>query len=353
MSYRLADYDYALPGDLIAQVPAAERTGSRLLHVDGMQLLDHRFTDLTELVAPGDLIVFNDTRVIKARLHGRRPTGGRVELIIERIVGGNEAWVQLRASHPPKVGQAIELDAGVTAEVLDREDRFFRLRFAGVRSLADWLDANGTLPLPPYIARMPGAIDTERYQTIYARESGAVAAPTAGLHFDATLLAALTGKGAVPAYVTLHVGSGTFQPVTEEDVSRHRMHAERYVVPAKTAAAFATTRAQGGRILAVGTTTLRTLESATDASGTLRAGAGQTDLFILPGYRFRAVDRLLTNFHLPRSTLLMLVAAFAGLAATRAAYAHAIAARYRFYSYGDAMLLERGRHAPTNGTATG
>ena len=338
---RLADFDYALPPELIAQAPPAERTASRLLHVDGLTLSDQRFLDLPEQVAPGDLVVFNDTRVLNARLLGTKATGGRIEGLVERLDGPDRAWAQLRASHMPKPGAVLTFAAGAHATVEAREDRLFLLRFEIDMPLSDWLAEHGAVPLPPYIARRADAVDRVRYQTVYARAPGAVAAPTAGLHFDASTMAALEGRGAVLAYVTLHVGAGTFQPVDVDDITQHRMHAERYHVPDVTAAAVAATRARGGRVLAVGTTSLRALESAAATDGTVTAGERETELFVTPGYRFRVVDRLLTNFHLPRSTLLMLVSAFAGTASIRAAYAHAIAGRYRFFSYGDAMLLER------------
>jgi len=336
-----SDFDYALPPELIAQAPARTRSASRLLDVDGATLHDRRFADLPSLLRPGDLAVFNDTRVIHARAFGRKPSGGRVEMLVERLVGDDAAWAQLRASHLPKPGGRVDFAGGAHAIVEVREDRFFLLRFHGAGALLDWLERHGDVPLPPYITRPGDADDATRYQTVYARAPGAVAAPTAGLHFDEAVLAALAARGVGSAYVTLHVGAGTFQPVTATDLSQHRMHSERYAVPDATAQAIATTHARGGRVLAVGTTTLRALESAADASGGIRTGAAETALFITPGYRFRAVDLLLTNFHLPRSTLLMLVSAFAGLATIRAAYAHAIAERYRFFSYGDAMLLRR------------
>lgn len=336
----LDDFDYALPPELIAQSPSPARTGSRLLHVDGSRLADLAFPDLVGLVAPGDVVVMNDTRVLRARVEGRKPTGGRVEVLVERIVGDREAWVQLKASHLPRIGGAVLLAGDARATVLEREGGFFHLRFDGTGPLEGWLERHGSMPLPPYIARPALPEDAERYQTVYARVPGAVAAPTAGLHFDPPLLERLAGRGAVLARLTLHVGAGTFLPVREGDLAAHRMHGEHYDIPRHTVEAIATARAAGGRVLAVGTTTLRALESAA-RSGTLAAGAAETDLFVRPGYRFRVVDRLLTNFHLPRSTLLMLVAAFAGLPTIRAAYAHAIAARYRFFSYGDAMLLEK------------
>ena len=340
----LADFDYALPEELVAQSPAATRTGSRLLHVDGARLADLAFTDLVDLVAPGDVIVMNDTRVLRARLVGRKPSGGRVELLVERLEGDREGWAQLKASHLPRVGGTVLLPGGASATVLARDGGFFRLRFEGAGPLEAWLERHGTLPLPPYIARPASEVDAVRYQTVYARVPGAVAAPTAGLHFDEAMLARLAARGARLARVTLHVGAGTFLPVRADDLSRHRMHSERYAVPEETVDAIARARGEGRRILAVGTTTLRALEAAS-VGGTLVAGSGETDLFVRPGFRFRTVDRLLTNFHLPRSTLLVLVSAFAGPDTIRRAYAHAIASRYRFFSYGDAMLLERAPEA--------
>ncbi len=340
MTYRLADFDYALPPELIAQVPAAERSASRLLVVDGDELADERFVDLPRHLARGDLVVFNDTRVIKARAAGVKPTGGRVGMLVERIVGEREAWVQLRASHLPRVGTSIAFE-GAQAEIVAREERLFLLRFAITESLPEWLDRHGEMPLPPYIARRADASDEARYQTVYARHPGAVAAPTAGLHFDAALLDALAAAGVATAQITLHVGAGTFQPVTHDDLARHRMHVERYDIPAATVDAIAGARARRSRIVAVGTTTLRALEAAAGDDGLPKAGWNETALFVTPGYRFRTVDALVTNFHLPRSTLLMLVSAFAGYDTIRAAYAHAIADRYRFFSYGDAMLLTR------------
>jgi len=341
MSYRLSDFEFDLPADLIAQVPAEPRSGSRLLHVDGMRREDLRFDQFPALLRAGDLVVFNDTRVIKARVFARKETGGKVELLVERIVADHEAWAQLRASHPPKTGAVLRLPDGACARVLDRDDRFFRIAFDTPEPLADWLEEQGEIPLPPYIGRRASSADSARYQTVYSRAPGAVAAPTAGLHFDEAVLGALAARGIETAFVTLHVGAGTFAPVQQEDLSLHRMHAESYLLPEATVAAIGAARARGGRVVAVGTTTLRALESAALPGGELRPGAAETALFITPGFRFRVVDRLLTNFHLPRSTLLMLVSAFAGYGAIRAAYEHAIAQRYRFFSYGDALLLER------------
>jgi S-adenosylmethionine:tRNA ribosyltransferase-isomerase len=343
--FRLSDFDFALPQERIAQRPAPERTASRLLHVAGSRMADLSFSALPELLVAGDVLVFNDTRVLRSRLHARKPAphGGKVELLLERIVAPDEAWMQLRASHPPRPGAHIELPGDATATVLERAGRFVRLRFAIPTPLEHYLDRYAKVPLPPYITRAPDATDDERYQTVYARNAGAVAAPTAGLHFDEAMLARLSASGIALAYITLHVGAGTFQPVEEEDLSKHRMHSERFSIPAAAVTAIETARAAGRSVIAVGTTSLRALESA--ASEGLRACKSETSLFITPGYRFRVVDRLLTNFHLPRSTLLMLVSAFGGYDAIRAAYAHAINEGYRFFSYGDAMLLERDPHA--------
>ena len=337
----LDDFDYALPVDLIAQVPAPVRTGSRLLHVDGDALSDLRFIDLETLVAPGDVVVVNDTRVVRARLSGTKESGGRVELLIERVVGDDLAWAQVRASHLPRPGSEILLAGGATGVVLERDGGFVRLRFENTGPLEVWLERHGATPLPPYIARAPAPEDAERYQTVYAASPGAVAAPTAGLHFDRPMLGRLAGRGAAIVTLTLHVGAGTFLPVRERDLEAHRMHGERYAIPDATVQAIGEARARGNRVLAVGTTTLRALEAAS-AQGALVPGTGETDLFIRPGFRFRVVDRLLTNFHLPRSTLLVLASAFAGAQAIRHAYAHAIRQRYRFFSYGDATLLEKG-----------
>jgi len=337
----LSDFDYDLPAELIAQTPAVRRGDSRLLHVDGRACVDLAFSDFSRLVDHRDLVVFNDTRVIKARLFARRPTGGRVELLLERELSADEAVFQLRASHPPQPGGTLLLPGDAQAVVVARDGRYFHLKLDGTGPLVDYLERFGEVPLPPYITRAPETEDASRYQTVYARYAGAAAAPTAGLHFDDAMLGTLADAGITTAFVTLHVGAGTFQPVDTEDISAHRMHAERYRIPAATVAAVDAARARGGRVVAIGTTSLRALESAADESGLLREGDGETRLYVTPGYRFRVVDRLLTNFHLPKSTLLMLVAAFAGYENIRAAYAHAIAKRYRFFSYGDAMLLER------------
>jgi len=338
---RVADFDYALPEELIAQRPAAERSRSRLLHLDARTgaLADLQFTDLPRLLEPRDVLVLNDTRVIKARLEGRKATGGRIELLVERLLGEREVLALVRASHPPRPGSELRVGDGVRAEVLAREDDLYRLRFADA-TVAELLERCGRVPLPPYITHAPDASDSDRYQTVYAERPGAVAAPTAGLHFDRAMLERLAAQGVRIARVTLHVGAGTFQPVRTESVEAHRMHRERFEVPQATVEAIESARREGGRVLAAGTTALRALESAA-RGGRLEATAGETDLFVYPGFGFRVVDRLLTNFHLPKSTLLMLVAAFAGAENIRRAYAHAIGQRYRFFSYGDAMLIER------------
>jgi S-adenosylmethionine:tRNA ribosyltransferase-isomerase len=341
-TYHLSDFDFDLPPELIALRPAQARSSSRLLHVDGARLEDLQFDRLPELLNAGDVLVFNDTKVVNSRLFGHKPSGGRVELMLERIVAPDEAWMQLRASHLPKVGAHIDLPDGATATVLARDGRFFHLRIAADMAFDVYLDRYGEVPLPPYIARPVDAADSERYQTVYARDPGAVAAPTAGLHFDLPLLTRLEARGIELAYLTLHVGAGTFQPVDSEDLTQHRMHRERFSVPEATVTAIKRAHSAGKKVIAVGTTSLRALESSVTDDGKLAPGHAETALFITPGYRFRVVDRLLTNFHLPRSTLLMLVSAFAGYDAIQAAYAHAIRERYRFFSYGDAMLLEPG-----------
>ena len=338
---KLSDFDYALPPELIAQAPAPARTASRLLHLDGASgtLRDRAFRDIVDLIGANDVLVLNDTRVIKARLLGRKTSGGKVEVLVERVLAAAEVWAQMRVSHPPRAGDTVLLADAIRATVVERDGGFFRLRFEDCDDVFALLERHGAVPLPPYIGHIPDAGDEARYQTVYAREPGAVAAPTAGLHFDEPLLDALRAKGVRIAYITLHVGAGTFQPVRAEDLAEHRMHSEWYSVSQDTVDAIAAARAAGGRVVAVGTTSLRALESA--AAGGLRAGSGETDLFIVPGYAFRAVDRLITNFHLPKSTLLMLVSAFGGTQNIRAAYRHAVEQRYRFFSYGDAMLIER------------
>jgi S-adenosylmethionine:tRNA ribosyltransferase-isomerase len=336
MNLSIDDFDYELPAELIAQHPSAARSGSRLLALSGETLSDHRFSDLPQLLSPGDLLVFNDTKVIKARLFGRKDTGGRIEVLIERLLPENEALAQVHAGRAAKAGSTLELDGGLRVRVLGREGEFYHLRFPEGADTLELLERHGSVPLPPYITHAPQTEDENRYQTIYARAPGAVAAPTAGLHFDEPLLAALAHRGVGFAYVTLHVGAGTFQPVRVKNLAEHRMHGERYTIPQATIDAIGATRKRGGKVIAVGTTTVRCLE----ASGAT-AGSGETNLFITPGFEFRVVDRLVTNFHLPRSTLLVLVSAFGGIEPVRRAYRHAVEKRYRFYSYGDAMLIDR------------
>ena len=340
---QLSDFDYHLPEQLIAQHPAIERTGSRLLHVDGNTgvIEDRQFTDLASLVAPNDILVFNDTKVIKARLHGRKETGGSAEVLIERVMAnGKTALAHVRASKSPKPGSRIMFAADVVATMVARVDDLFELHFEGDLGVHEILHRHGEVPLPPYITHQADSDDERRYQTVYAKHVGSVAAPTAGLHFDEAILSTLRVKGVSLAYVTLHVGAGTFQPVRDDDISKHIMHSEWYHLPPETVAAILRTKAAGGRVIAVGTTSMRTLEAAS-RSGTLQAESAETRIMITPGYRFRVVDRLITNFHLPKSTLMMLVSAFAGTENIQRAYAHAVAERYRFFSYGDAMLLER------------
>ena len=337
---RIEEFDYDLPQALIAQYPTDERIASRLLHLDGHTgvYCDYRFADLTRFVHDGDVFVFNDTRVIKARLQGVKQTGGRVEVLIERVVAPRRALAMLRASHLPAVRQKITFGNSDVAVVVERRGDLFLLEFD--TEVSPLLERVGELPLPPYIERRAGSDDAARYQTVYARNPGAVAAPTAGLHFDQAMLDRLAACGATLAYVTLHVGAGTFQPVKVDNVTEHVMHSEHYSIPEQTAVAINRARAHGCRVTAVGTTSLRALESAFQ-SGQLVSGCAETRLFITPGYSFKLVDRLLTNFHMPRSTLLMLVSAFAGIEHVRNAYRYAIHEGYRFFSYGDVMLIDR------------
>nr|WP_310461228.1 tRNA preQ1(34) S-adenosylmethionine ribosyltransferase-isomerase QueA [Sphaerotilus sp.] len=362
MSYTVADFDFDLPPALIAQHPAAERSASRLLDGRTLPAVERVFRELPTLLEPGDLLVFNDTKVIRARLYGAKDTGGSVEALVERVLPGaadgrHEVWAHLRASKSPKAGQTVHFrdaqGATFAAEVLGRcgpEGGLFHLRLPG-DALA-LLERFGHIPLPPYITHADDADDARRYQTVFARHPGAVAAPTAALHFDEGVLAALDARGIGRASVTLHVGAGTFQPVRVDTIADHRMHSEWFDVPQATVDAIAATRARGGRVVAVGTTTLRSLESAA-LGGTLQAGARETDIFITPGFQFRVVDRLVTNFHLPRSTLMMLVSAFAGHGTIRTLYAEAIARRMRFFSYGDAMLLQRAATGGNTGDPAG
>jgi S-adenosylmethionine:tRNA ribosyltransferase-isomerase len=336
--YSLSDFDFDLPQELIAQTPLPERSASRLLQVDGDRLADRAFSDIVEVLRAGDLVVFNDTRVLKARFFGVKESGGKVEVLVERVVDNRTVHAQVRASKSPQPDSAIRLADAFDVQVGERAGEFYTLRFPS--DVFELIDRHGRLPLPPYIAHDADAFDEQRYQTVYARQPGAVAAPTAGLHFDQALLDALAAKGVRFAFVTLHVGAGTFQPVRNENLAEHRMHTEWYTIPQETVDAVRTARTAGRSVVAVGTTSMRALESASQ-TGELQAGSADTALFITPGYAFKTVDRLITNFHLPKSTLLMLVSAFAGYRQIRAAYAHAIAQRYRFFSYGDAMLLTR------------
>jgi S-adenosylmethionine:tRNA ribosyltransferase-isomerase len=335
--YSLSDFDFDLPQELIAQTPLPERSASRLLQVktDG-GLADRAFADIVELLQPGDLLVFNDTRVLKARFFGIKETGGRVEVMVERVLDARNVHVQIRASKSPTPGMRIKLADAFDVIVGQRAGEFYELQFPG--DVFELIEAHGRLPLPPYIEHDADAFDERRYQTVYAKHPGAVAAPTAGLHFDEALLAKLKAKGVNFAYVTLHVGAGTFQPVRNENLAEHEMHSEWYTISQQTVDAVQAARAAGRDVIAVGTTSLRALESASQ-SGALQAGSADTRLFITPGYTFKTVTRLITNFHLPKSTLLMLVSALAGYDTIRAAYRHAIAQRYRFFSYGDAMFL--------------
>jgi S-adenosylmethionine:tRNA ribosyltransferase-isomerase len=333
-----SDFHYDLPPELIAQVPLLERRASRLLVLDGRTgaFADRAFADLPQLLNAGDLLVLNDTRVLPARVMGRKPTGGRVECLLERLLGPRRALVHLRASHRPQPGSAIELPGGARAEVVAHVGELFELALD--RDVVPFLEEHGQTPLPPYIARSPDATDRERYQTVFARAPGAVAAPTAGLHFDRELLEVLAARGVERAFLTLHVGAGTFAPVRSQRIEEHELHAEWLEVPAETCVAVERCHARGGRVVAVGTTSVRALETAA-RGGRLAPFAGDSRLFIYPGFEFRVVDALVTNFHLPESSLLMLVAAFAGREQTLAAYRHAVEARYRFFSYGDAMLV--------------
>lgn len=336
---RKTDFDFALPPELIAQAPLPERGASRLMVLDPVlrTCVDASARDLPAWLSPGDLLVFNDTRVMPARLAGVKDSGGKVEILIERVTQTHIALAQVRASKPARVGQRIQC-AGACLLVLGREGEFFRM--VASEPWTGLMERAGEMPLPPYIERPATAADSERYQTVFAREVGAVAAPTAGLHFDPPLLAALRAHGVEFAYVTLHVGAGTFQPLRVDEITQHRMHAERYRVTPEAAAQWARARAAGRRVVAVGTTVVRVLESAYSDGG-LRVGDAETQIFIYPGYRFNAIDALFTNFHLPQSSLLMLVCAFAGQAFVLDSYLAAVRARYRFFSYGDAMLLQR------------
>ena len=341
---QLSDFNYELPADLIAQHPLANRTDSRLLEVraegrNNVQLIDRQFKDILSLIKAGDLLIFNDTKVIPARLHGKKETGGNVELLIERISGDKQAWVQIRASIVPKTGSIVNIHnqsgESFSVEMIGYDGRFYEVRFP--ENVFGLLERFGELPLPPYIEHLPNSEDAQRYQTVIAKNPGAVAAPTAGLHFDESILQQLRDAGVQLATVTLHVGAGTFTPVREEDLSKHKMHHEWFSIPEQTLQAIEETKKNGGRVIAIGTTSLRALES----HALSQQSSGETNLFITPGFAFKTVDCLLTNFHLPKSTLLMLVSAFAGMSNIRSAYQHAIDQKYRFFSYGDAMFLCR------------
>ncbi len=340
--YSLTDFDFNLPAELIAQTPLTERTQSRLLHVKPDRLVDGLFTDVLSTLEAGDVLVFNDTQVIHARFFGVKETGGRVEVLVERVLNTMTVIAQVRASKPPAPGMRIRLAEAFDVIVGERVGEFFTLTFP--EDVLALMQRYGSLPLPPYIDHQADEFDAQRYQTVYATTPGAVAAPTAGLHFDEPFLHALKAKGIRVATLTLHVGAGTFQPVRTENLSEHQMHSEWYTIPQATVDLVRVAQQEGKHVVAVGTTSLRALESAS-SSGTLIAGSNDTRLFITPGYTFHTVTRLITNFHLPKSTLLMLVSAFAGYQKLRDAYAHAIAQRYRFFSYGDAMLLERNTHS--------
>ncbi|GLU30721.1 tRNA preQ1(34) S-adenosylmethionine ribosyltransferase-isomerase QueA [Trinickia caryophylli] len=345
--FTLSDFDFNLPPELIAQEALPERSASRLLEVDAAhapaRLVDRRFAELPDCLAPGDLLVFNDTKVIKARFFGTKASGGKIEVLIERLTGERTALAQIRASKSPAPGTTLRLADAFDVSVGERVEPFYTLHFPA--PCLALIERHGRLPLPPYIEHDPDSTDEARYQTVFARNPGAVAAPTAGLHFDDAVLARLEARGIERATLTLHVGAGTFQPVRVENIAEHKMHSEWYQLPQALVDKIAATRARGGRVVAVGTTSLRALEAAARdaeaAGGPLAAATAETDIFITPGYRFRLVDRLVTNFHLPKSTLLMLVSAFAGMDTIRAAYRHAVEAHYRFFSYGDAMLLTR------------
>lgn len=345
--FTLSDFDFDLPPELIAQTALPERSASRLLEVAPPRLVDRRFTELPSCLAPGDLLVFNDTKVLKARFFGHKASGGRIEVLVERITGARTALAQIRASKSPAAGTTLRLADAFDVTVGERVEPFFTLHFP--EDCLTLIERHGRLPLPPYIEHDPDATDETRYQTVFASQPGAVAAPTAGLHFDAALLERLDALGVEHATLTLHVGAGTFQPVRVDNIAEHKMHSEWYELGQPLVDRIAATRARGGKVIAVGTTSMRALESAArDAEAAGRPLApvrAETDIFITPGYRFRVVDRLVTNFHLPKSTLMMLVSAFAGVETIRAAYRHAIAERYRFFSYGDAMLLTRAEQA--------
>ena len=338
--YTLADYDFTLPETHIARYPTAKRTQSRLLAIDknSQTWRDQHFADLSCYLHPGDLLVMNNSKVMAARLFGHKESGGKVELLLERILNLQEALAHIRASKSPKVGQIITLQNGDSVEVIAKEEDLYHIHCLSDNSFFDIMDKSGNIPLPPYFQREAEALDKERYQTVYAKDDGSVAAPTAGLHFDELFLQQLQNKGIHLAYVTLHVGAGTFQPVRTENIRQHQLHHEWLQVPESVCKAIEATKARGNKVIAVGTTTVRSLETAAQ-TGKIKPFSGYSNLFIYPGYEFKVVDGILTNFHLPQSSLLMLVSAFAGYDTTMAAYQHAIAQNYRFYSYGDCMLI--------------
>ncbi len=349
---RTQDFDFYLPDTLIAQHPTSNRNASKLLYVSSQSdvLEDKMFVDFPNFLSAGDLLVFNDTRVIKARLFGAKDTGGQIELLVERVLDDHHVLAHIRASRAPKAGNILRLADAFDAQVIGREDDLFYVQFLGNMAVFDLLERYGALPLPPYITHDANAQDDERYQTVYAKHAGAVAAPTAGLHFDETVLNALKEKGVNTAYVTLHVGAGTFQPVRVDNIKDHKMHSEIYHISSETVALIEATKQAGKNVVAVGTTSLRALESAAQkalsdgkANTILEAGSAETSIFITPGFDFKIVDKLLTNFHLPKSTLLMLVSAFAGFDTIKQAYAHAVDKKYRFFSYGDAMFIEKSK----------
>ncbi len=344
---RRQDFHFELPDELIASQPAKERSASRLLVLDGESgfLKHQQFNGILDLVEEGDLMVFNDTRVIPARLFGRKASGGKLEILVERVVGSHRILAHVRSSKSPALGSLLYLEDGTELEMLRREGALFELRFACDEAALDVLDRIGHMPLPPYIDRPDNASDKERYQTVYGKHRGAVAAPTAGLHFDELLLTRLKHKGVKHAFVTLHVGAGTFQPVRVDDIHQHEMHSEVMVLSAEVCEQVKQTQAAGKRVIAVGTTSVRCLETAA-AGGSIEPFQGDTNIFIYPSYRFRVVDALVTNFHLPESTLLMLISAFAGYRNTMAAYKAAVDEKYRFFSYGDAMFISRNPAAP-------
>lgn len=339
---KLSDFNFALPEHLIARYPTEQRTASRLLHLHGPSghVQDRQFVDVLEILKPGDLLIFNNTRVIPARLFGHKATGGKIEMLVERVLNEKEVLAHLRASKAPKAGTELIFEGALEAQVLGRQDALFHLSFPAVTHIIDSLEAHGHMPLPPYIDRPDEDADKERYQTVYNQVPGAVAAPTAGLHFDEEILAKLRAKGVQQAFVTLHVGAGTFQPVRVDNILEHKMHAEFAEVPQTTVDAIKQTKANGGRVIAVGTTSMRSVESAA-LGGELSALQADTDIFIYPGFDFQVFDAMFTNFHLPESTLMMLISAFAGHANVMQAYQHAIQAQYRFFSYGDSMFIEK------------